>query len=211
MPTIPYSQRKSALNAYTRNFVDALNTLDDNMYSGKITLGMWEEDIRTRIRMYLYGSALIGAGNPPGGLTKSEKGWIGSELKKQYRWLHGFAQDIYARKDSISLEAIRARSHLYSKAGSKVANRMMTPVDLLEQLPWIPGDGTTRCLNMCGCEWILEEVSRNEDNGTKVIRAIWTLHPEKEHCEDCEPRQGRSVLAIVPIDTEIPPFIGLGG
>jgi hypothetical protein len=199
--------RKDAFNAAT-------DILADNLMSGKITLGMYEEDFRTRLREYLVGAAMIGKGDPTK-MTPSDWGKAGAQLKKQYQWLHGFTQDIFDNKDTVTLAAIKARAHLYGEAGGVVANEAQagyfapnTRRDPPIILPWIPKDGSTECLNRCLCTWIMAE--GDVTDGIKDVTATWTLHPA-EHCETCVSRDGHVEFVQVPASVDVPPFIGLGG
>jgi len=209
MPPIPEANKQAAILAQKRAFLDATDKLAENLYSGKITLGMWESDMRTRLRIYLTGAGMIGKGDHEN-MTSSDWGRIGAHLKKQYRWLHGFSQAIYDKRKTISLDAIKARAHLYAEAANTVSTDIQAG-DLRGQLPWLPGDGSTVCLQRCGCQWICTVVEEKPDEGVKDVSATWTLHPEKDHCEDCVPREGHTEELVVPIDYDVPSFIGLGG
>jgi len=209
MPPIPEANKMAALLAQKRSFYDDLDRLAENLYRGRITLGMWEEDMRTRLRIYLTGSGMIGKGDHEN-MTPSDWGRIGAHLKKQYRWLHGFAKAIYQKRETISLDAIKARSHLYADAGNTVATDIQAG-DLRGQLPYIPGDGSTECLQACCCEWLLSVEEERPQEGVKTIMALWSLNPSVENCRDCVPRDGHTEMLIVPIGYEVPPSIGLGG
>ena len=205
---IPDNEKRIAFMAFRSSFDSIIDKFTDNLYSGRITLGMWEEDMRTRIREFLYGSGAIGKGGF-NNLTRADKGWIGAEIGKQYRWLHRFAQDILDKRETVTADAIKYRAHLYAEAGAKVATRMQAGEDIASQLPWLPGDGSTKCLNNCGCEWLLTVVGVSGD--IKTVDAVWTLHPDKEHCVDCIPRDGHREVISVGSDVIVPTSIGLGG
>lgn len=215
MPRLHDSEKHAKLKAFSDSFRGRLSILADNLYDGKITLGMWEEDFRTRLREYVVGAAYIGRGDTDTPLTAGEKGKIGAFLKEQYAWLHRFAADIYARRNTVTPEAIKARSNLYAGAGNVMATDMQAggfaPTHGELTLPWLPGDGNSRCLNNCGCRWLLEVLEEDEIMRSKVVRAIWIVDPAKENCEDCLPRDGHEEIVVVSIDTPVPDFIGLGG
>jgi len=170
---------------------------------------MWEEDMRTRLRIYLTGSGMIGKGDHEN-MTPSDWGRIGAHLKKQYRWLHGFAKAIYQKRETISLDAIKARSHLYADAGNTVATDIQAG-DLRGQLSWLPGDSSTVCRQGCCCEWLLSVEEERPQEGVKTVMALWSLNPSVESCEDCVPRDGHTEMLVVPIGYEVPASIGLGG
>lgn len=209
MPPIPEANKLAALQAQKRSFYNDLDRLAENLYSGRITLGMWEEDMRTRLRIYLTGAGMIGKGDHEN-MTPSDWGRIGAHLKKQYQWLHGFSKAIYGKRETISLAAIKARAHLYADAGNTVATDIQAG-DLRDQLPWLPGDGSTACLQACACEWLLHVEEERPQEGVKTVMAVWTLNMSVEHCEDCVPRDGHTEMVVVPIDYEVPVSIGLGG
>lgn len=212
--TIPHVDRSRLYHVRWQRFVDDLDVIAEQLYRGRITLGMWEEDMRTRLREYLVGAASIGKGGREL-MTSSDWGKVGVELKRQYRWLHGFAKDIYGNRETVSLEAIKARAHLYANAGAKIANKMQAG-RLEDMLPWLPGDGTTSCLNNCGCKWILTVQGVSPD-GNAAVAAVWTLNPVKEHCEadpktglaGCIDRSGHTEMLTVPVSMDIPPYLGV--
>ncbi|MHA2069068.1 MAG: hypothetical protein ACXABY_32295 [Candidatus Thorarchaeota archaeon] len=216
MPYLNDSQKSYRLGVFRDAFISEIDSIIDSLFSGRITLGMWEEDFRTRLRIYLVGCGMIGKGDTESTLTHSERGKIGAQLKKQYKWLHGFAQAIFDMKDTISKEAVMARARLYAEAGGVIATELQagyfapnTRRDPVHILPWLPRDGSTACLNRCGCMWILTIVDGDQD--TMTVSAVWVVDPELESCEDCIPREGHEVIVEVPADTNVPEFIGLGG
>jgi len=203
--------RKQELNAD----IDRIST---NLYNGRITLGMWEEDMRTRLRMYVGGCAVIGKGGNVDDMRPSDWGKVGAQLKKQYHWLHSFAQDVYDNRETVSLRAIQARAHLYAEAGHIMATEIQAGYfaphvrrDPISVLPWIPGDGSTQCLNRCGCQWVLSVLDEDPDAGVKTVEAVWVLNPRLEHCADCIARENHIEIIEVPIVVEVPFTIGLGG
>jgi hypothetical protein len=209
MPPIPESAKRVAISAQKRAFLNDLDRLAENLYSGRITLGMWESDMRTRLRIHLTGAGMIGKGDHEN-MTPSDWGRIGAHLKKQYRWLHGFSQAIYDKRQTISLAAIKARAHLYAEAASTVATDIQAG-ELRGKLPYIPGDGSTACLQQCRCIWSLSITEENREKGTKTVLATWIVDEEAESCEDCVPRDQHTEELVVPIEQEVPGFIGLGG
>lgn len=202
-PTAALSARKDAFNR-------DLDSLSQRLYTGKITLGMYEEDFRTRMREYMAGCAIIARGGDPNAMTHSDWGKIGVEMRRQYNWLHGFSKAIYENRDKVTLKAIQARAHLYAEAGIKAATRIQAGgFDGL--LSWMPRDGSTVCLNRCGCVWVLEVLEVDAEQGVQRVQATWVMDPELEHCEDCVPREGHVEVIEVSVDTSVPDRIGFGG
>ena len=210
---IPHVDRSRLYNVRRQRFITDLNALADQLYRGRITLGMWEEDMRTRMREYMVGCASIGRGGRHL-MTSSDWGKVGAELKKQYRWLHGFSKAIYDKRNTVSLGAIKSRARLYADAGAKIAN-LMQAGPFASMLSWIPGDGSTTCLNGCGCKWILTVQDHDESGVGSLVAAIWTVDPAKENClprgglDGCIDRNGHVEMLTIAPGVEIPPYIGV--
>lgn len=180
------------------------DALAERMYRGEISIGQWEEDMRTLIRELHTGCAAIGKGGWDQ-MSYAEWGHTGPLIKKQYQWLHGFAEAVSDKRDTISLAAIKARARLYGQAGGYTANYTQAGADIRSQLPWIPRDGSTKCLNNCKCSWVMTPLGVEGDN--QLVQAVWALHPA-EHCEDCLARQGHTEIVKVPVGEAVPDFIG---
>jgi len=185
-------------------FNETVNALAHNLRTGRITLAYFEEEMRTQIRLLHTGMGAIGKGSWKA-MTSSDWGRVGNVIKKQYRWLHGFAQDIYDRRETITEGQIAWRARLYGDAGAYTAT-IIGAGDVTDFLPWIPRDGSTECLNRCRCEWLLSEDDPDRD-GMKAVEAVWTLHPA-EHCATCVSRDGHREYFTVPAEMEIPATIG---
>lgn len=206
--TIPASGMDAAMRARQEAFNRTTDALAESLRSGRITLGMYEEDMRTRLRQYLGGMAIIGKGGVDN-MTPSDWGKVGAELKKQYKWLHGFVKDIYSNRETVTVEAIKARARLYGEAGPKMAIMIQAGdlADPKEYLPWLPRDGSTECLNRCLCRWILTTIPSGDVNS---VTAVWTLSPA-EHCDTCLERDGYIASFTVPLNVDVPDSIGFGG
>ena len=135
-------------------FNNDVDVLAEKVFTGDITVGAWVEEMKQLIRGVHTGVASIaklGWEN----MTPSAWGTVGAEIKKQYRYLQNFAEDILANKDTISLAAIQARAHMYGQAAGHTAALMQAgnlaggtrrkPTGY-GSLPWIPKDGSTKCL-----------------------------------------------------------------
>jgi hypothetical protein len=138
------------------------------------------------------------------GMDKSAWGKVGSEIKKQYRYLHGFAESIEENKDKISIEAIISRSHMYGEASGYTAE-ILGAGKIADYLPWIPKDGTTDCLVNCKCYWELLVVSKTKT--VQTVQATWNLSPA-EHCATCLGRDKYIAVIHVPIAIRVPKIIG---
>jgi hypothetical protein len=202
LPVDPTSIR-NLVSARLGLFNNAAETLAERMFTGDLTIGAWEEAMKAEIRALHSSLAAIGKGGWDN-MTWSDWGKVGSEVKKQYRYLHGFADDIAAERDTMSLAKIRARAQMYGDAARHTAF-LMQAKDFLIHLPWIPGDGSTECLTHCKCFW--QFTTSKPKNGKKQVTAVWRLRPA-EHCRDCIPRNGHTIVFNVDEDIDVPTYVG---
>jgi 2'-5' RNA ligase len=196
-------------------FDNDIDALAEQLFTGSITIGQWTEDMKQLIRGIHTGSAVIGKLGWDN-MTPSDWGRVGAEVKKQYRFLQGFAEDIIANKDTMTLQAIEARAHMYGQAGIHTAALMQAgnlaggtrrnPTGY-DSLPWLPGDGSTRCLTSCRCHWIIEVIGGYGD--LQQIQATWVVDPLAESCPDCIDRDNYTIVLNVPSDWEIPSVVGV--
>jgi len=199
----------------TQIFNDLVDQLSEDVFAGRITIGQWEERMKVEIKALHSSTAVIGKGGWDE-MTQSDWGKVGAAVKSQYRYLHGFAETISDKRDEISLKAIQARSRMYGNAGvntaavaqaGEFAGGTKRQPGRFPGLPWMPGDGTTRCLTNCRCHWELLEVSRTK--AEKLIQATWIVDQEAENCDDCLKRNNHVEIRNVPLDTEVPSIIGI--
>lgn len=187
----------------TERFYADVDRLAESLREGRITLQMWEEEMRTQLRLFHTGMAAIGKGGWSG-CTSSDWGKVGNVLKEQYGYLHRFAQDVYDRRETITAAAIAWRSRLYGDKGGYTA-ALIQAGDVTGFLPYLPRDGSTLCLNRCRCFWSLMEGDIEE--GIKPVTATWVLTPA-EHCATCIERDGHVEAFTVPAEMEVPTRIG---
>lgn len=188
-----------------RLYYDAVEVLSENVFIGEISIGAWEEQMKKEIRELHTAILAITRGGWQN-VTFQDWGRLGTPLREQYKYLHGFAGDIAANKDTISLAMIRARSNLYGKAGW-ATHFLFQAGEFAKLLPWMPRDGSTECLMGCTCHWDLEIQSKNEER--IVVRCIWRVCPESESCLDCVNRMDHVETITVSADTDVPTIIGL--
>ena len=203
---LPIDEESKArlLDLRIRMFYDASDDLSERLYIGDITIGEWEESMRQNIRQLYSSSAAIGKGGWDN-MDLSDWGRLGNPVKAQYQWLHNFAEFIEENKDDISLQAIQARARLYGDAGGHAAILMQAGRIIANELPYIPRDGTTECLNRCHCIWNLLIIDNVDD--FNVIQATWRLGVA-DHCETCISRDGHVEIIRVHELTDVPDFIG---
>jgi hypothetical protein len=197
-------------------FKDIVDKLAEDLYTGNISIGAWEERMKAEIKSLHTATAVIGKGSFED-VSQSDWGRVGAEVKKQYRYLHNFAEYIAENRDTLSLRAIQARSHLYGNAAKHTASLMQAGEfaggtrrhpGRFKGLPWIPGDGSTECLINCKCRWELQVIDTMKSKNKKMVQAVWKLS-EAEHCDDCKSRNNYTEILIVPYDTYVPPIIGM--
>ena len=91
-----------------------LDQLAKQLQSGQITLDEWKAEMRDYLRQE-YTLAMELAKNGRDNITPSDWGFVGSELKKQYQYLDGFANDIAANPDRwLNGTSLQSRMKLYS-------------------------------------------------------------------------------------------------
>jgi hypothetical protein len=175
-----------------------------NLRGGRITWQHFEEDMKTRLRLLHTGATAIGKGGWSE-VSQSDWGRVGPTLREQYAYLHGFAQDIYERRETITEKMIAWRARLY---GDKAGYSMVVAQagDVRDFLPYLPRDGSTKCGNRCLCSWLF--TIGDVANGYKPVTATWVLDPEAETCETCIGRDGHTESFFVPEGADVPAFIG---
>jgi hypothetical protein len=185
-------------------FYDSSDSLAEQLYTGAIDLGSWEAEMRALVKEMYTSASAIGKGGWDA-MTFADWGRLGTPVREQYKYLRGFAADIADRADDITLPYIRARARMYGNSAGYVAELMQAPKELLDQLPWLPKDGSTECLVNCKCFWELRVIKTKKT--FKTVRATWRLRPA-EHCEDCVDRNGHVETFDVHRDTVVPPILG---
>lgn len=197
--------KANLVKARVRIFYDVSDALATDMFTGKISLGQWQESMKKIIRETHASCAAIGGGGWDE-MTWAQWGRLGTPLREQYQYLRGFTEFISENRDDISLRAIQARARLYGEgAGGSAVLTQAGP--LLERLlPYIPKDGSTECLNRCHCMWLLEIIGAQPD-GSQEVQAMWRLGIA-EHCDTCVSRDGHVEMFVVPSGEVVPDTIG---
>ena len=203
---ISESDKAKLLNLRVKLFNDTVDVLAEDLYSGKLSLGKWEADMKKNIRELHASAAAIAKGGWDE-MTWKDWGRLGTPLREQYKYLHGFSQAILDKKDTISLKAIKARAHLYGNAAGGTGALIQAGADIEGQLPWMPKDGSTECLVNCKCRWVLSVVSTDPKSKKKIVEAVWELGVA-EHCKDCVKRNGYTHVLTLSEDADVPRYIG---
>lgn len=201
---IDEASKVNLMKIRTSIFNDEVDTLAERMYTGEISIGQWEELMKKQIRELHSSVAAIGKGGWDL-MTPADWGRLGPQMKEQYRYLHNFAQNIAENRDTISINAIKARAHMYGNAAGHSACMIEAGQVLSDMLPWLPKDGSTECLVNCKCRWELVVIDRVGD--FNLVQATWRLGIA-EHCDDCVKRDGYVHMMRVYKDIQIPKTIG---
>lgn len=185
-------------------FNDDVTGLAAKVYSGEMTIGKWEESMKSLIRGLHTSVTSIKKGGWDQ-MSWSDWGKMGTPLREQYKYLHGFAKTIETNKDTISLKAIEARAKMYGNAAQATGDIVNTDAEIRSKLPWMPRDGSTECLVNCLCRWQLQVL--NKTNKFQMVQATWRVSPA-EHCDTCIGRNGHTEVFYVGLDVEVPSVIG---
>lgn len=91
---------------------------------------------------------------------------------------------------------IAARSQMYMNSSREAFERGKTRAHGVPPLPAYPGDGQTRCLTNCKCEWVFEPTETG-------VNCYWKLNPA-EHCDDCLNNAARwnPLVQTITLETE---------
>lgn len=143
------------------------------MQEGEITIQQWTLSMRELIKNVYRAQYELGIGGSQN-MTQADYGRLGGILQEQYRYLQNFAQEIADGKLSISQALYRAR--LYIDSSTQAFERARAAGYGLT-LPQYPGDGSTRCLANCKCEWEIKQTDF-------FFECFWRLG-YAEHCPDC--------------------------
>ena len=206
LPIDPASAAK--LLIVRQDIFDAtVGRMAEQLYTGEISLGTWSEQMKAEIKALHTAAGAMGKRGWDN-MTQSDWGKVGAEVKKQYRYLQGFAEDIAANRDTMTLGQLQARANMYAEAAGYTSERMQADADILDKLPWLPKDGSTQCLVNCKCHWELTVIGETKKN--QLVRAVWMLS-EAEHCDDCLDRDQYEIIIRVPLGVTVPDVIGGSG
>lgn len=201
---IPEGEKYDVMAERQRIFDALSDQLSEQLYTGELSIGQWQEQMKLAIREFHTAATVIASGGWDN-VSSRDYGRIGPVLREQYKYLHRFAQHIAENKDNITLAYLKARSRLYGEGAVKTGVLIETPVYIYDMLPWIPKDGSTPCLNGCHCKWVSRVVS--VDGNWQTVEFTWHLG-EAEHCGPCVGRDGHVEVLRIPLDVDVPIAIG---
>ena len=197
---------KTALLEVRMNiFYNDVDALAERLFTGKVSIGAWEEAMKKMIRELGASTAAISKGGWDN-MTFQDWGRLGPVLKEQYAYLHGFADYINTNRDTMSIEYLKARASMYGRPSAHIMSMMTAGIEISHLLPWLPGDMSTLCDGNCKCHWSLD--IEDHVGNVNTIRAVWHLTPA-EHCETCLDRNGTTLTFDLDDSIYVPPTVGV--
>lgn len=170
-----------------------LQELTQQYVDGAISVQDWQIDMRESLREMNAAMLVVAANVDPANVTSSDWLKLGNELRSQYDYLEDFAHQTL--EDPTVLGSAVQRAGLYANSTISSFWRQLAPVDL----PAYPGDGSTRCITNCNCDWQFDNEYDDEGNIVAVL-ATWVLEPGSNTCEDCLERSQKWVKLRVNVD-----------
>lgn len=142
---------------------------------GDLTLAAWEKEMREHTKTVFVAEAMLGRGGR-NAMGDAAWGQVGRQLRDQYEFLRGFAEDVAT--GAYSEAQIAARAALYVESASQAYERGRAGAYGVT-LPAYPGDGRS-CEGKanCRCSWSIQEDEHE-------VRASWLLGGAQP-CETCK-------------------------
>ncbi len=169
------------LDALIENFDGEVTGWFDQMQAGKMPPWLFERKLARRLRPYMQAAYMAGSGETKA--TRSILKRIDSAVKVQRDFLGKFTDAI---RDGIkgktpNWPVWKNRALLYTKSLKQVYWWAKTGGI---ELPAYPGDGSSSCLNRCGCDWTIRWI----DKDTGYAHAWWKRHKD-DSCKECVERE----------------------
>lgn len=157
------------LERLTLAFTLAIQTLMEHWRDHDVTLDEWEEIFLALLAQYLSASLMLGLGTEQ--LNAEQQAYVTEKVNAQKGYLDGFKGDLAQGWQDSFLD----RAELYASAVTTPYWRGKT---WKLELPALPGDGSTECLQWCKCHWDIQDL------GGGNFDCYWVLG-EAEHCPTC--------------------------
>jgi hypothetical protein len=158
-----------------------IEELTRQLADGEISLADWHIQMRVELRRTNLEQFVTGKGGDRAGLKLTDYQGLGTELRRQYRYLEKFARVVKkAADDGRSLNFAISRAKLYAKSSQASFWRSHVPV----KLPQVPRDGQTKCRTNCRCRLRIQH--EYDQEGKMVAVLVWWQLSPAEHCDDCK-------------------------
>jgi hypothetical protein len=178
--TIATRKTRRGFDRATARIIDGIQELADGINAGILSVDQWQVEMANLLAVGHTAAWMEGADRREiGPIARSE---IQQALADQLDYLNAFADELDTVPWSERDAWYRARANLYAGAMRSTYSKGRT---LGLPLPAHPGDGSTRCLVNCKCEWRIQQVGTNDD-----YDCYWRLG-SAEHCPDCVSRSRR--------------------
>lgn len=200
--SISEDSKKFLMDVRMEIFFEESDKLAEQVYNGDITIGEWQESMKSLIKGGHLSTAVIAKGGWDN-MGPRDFGRLGTPTREQYKFLRGFAQTLDERRDDITLNYIKNRARMYGEAIVAVGVQVEAGFWFEDNLPWIPKDMSTTCGIRCHCYWKLIAIEVRKQFA--IVEATWTLG-EADHCtardgkDGCVDRAGHIEVLRVPID-----------
>jgi len=157
-----------------------IGELSGRLQSGDLNLADWQEQMKAELRRANLEQFVTANGGVRENIDRREYLKLGTELRRQYRYLARFAAVIEAAAaDDKPLGFVTVRAALYARSTQASFWRASVPVPLTQ----VPRDGKTRCKTSCKCRLKIDRV-RDAQGVVTEIQVWWRLGIA-EHCDDC--------------------------
>ena len=136
--------------------------LAELLVAGEITLATWQQQMKERIKELLVSSIVTARGGDWDAVTDDDWATVEEEIERQYRYLAGFAEDIYEQEEAGEefTSAIIARAMLYAGAALAIFYWGIMAEAIEEErreVLWVVNpalENCSECLELQGMGWM---------------------------------------------------------
>jgi hypothetical protein len=154
--------------------------LAKRLFAKEITISQFEAEFKDGLNR-VYAVQYMAAKGGRKQMTPSDWGALGAQLKKQYKYVDGFALKLAAggyRESEV--DKVIDRMNRYLPPSQQAFERGEIQVTYPGiKLPRYPGDGNTICSYGCHCHLEIEDLTDRW-----LVR--WVINPAVENCTDCQ-------------------------
>lgn len=181
---LPASRRATISQQSLDAATGGTNDLAARFAAGDLSKAKFRSEMREQLKREYIRQYLLARGGR-NVMTPADWGSIGGMLADQYRYLEGFVDDLDGMTEAGIKARQVARASMYVNSAREAYFRGLArglgfdP----DKLPAIPGDGSSRCLTRCNCDW--EIVERLEEGDLVGWDCYWNLGPSEQHCPTC--------------------------